>query len=86
MLRLLLLLACSSAVILLQHGWTAKAEDLIPMESANGIIKYTLDVQPGQLAPDCFSRPVILVNGHFQPTIRVTQGDLLEVGVRHLGI
>lgn len=30
-------------------------------------------------APDCWERPVILVNGELSPKLEVTQGDILEV-------
>jgi FtsP/CotA-like multicopper oxidase with cupredoxin domain len=33
----------------------------------------------GVVAPDCFERPAILVNGQLGPTLEVTQGDFLEV-------
>lgn len=31
-------------------------------------------------APDCFERPVVVVNGQVQPRLEVTQGNILEVG------
>ena len=40
---------------------------------------YEWHLTVGQAAPDCFLRDVILVNGEFQPTLNVTQGDLLQV-------
>ena len=33
----------------------------------------------GVVAPDCFERPALLVNGQLGPTLEVTQGDFLEV-------
>lgn len=45
-----------------------------------GVTRYTLDVSVGPANPDCGSkREVILVNGLFQPTLEVAQGDRLEV-------
>jgi len=38
--------------------------------------KVTYDVA----APDCWERPVILVNGELSPTLEVEQGQILEVG------
>lgn len=31
-------------------------------------------------APDCFERPILLVNGELSPVLEVVQGDILEVG------
>ena len=40
---------------------------------------YNWDVTISAQAPDCFQKHVILVGGQFQPTIRVRQGDILQV-------
>ena len=44
------------------------------------VAQYTWRVTLGSRAPDCFERPVLLVNDQFQLPLEVTQGDLLEVG------
>lgn len=45
-----------------------------------GVTRYTLAVTAGTANPDCArSRPVILINGKFQPTLEVASGDRLEV-------
>ncbi len=38
-------------------------------------------VTVGVAAPDCFERPVLLVNGQLHPTLEVTQGSILEVRI-----
>ncbi len=45
--------------------------------SIGSIAEYTWHVTVSNQAPDCFQRNVILVNGSFQPTLDVTQGDFL---------
>lgn len=50
-----------------------------PGSSASNPRRYTLDVTVGDRAPDCVSRKVILVNGEFQPSLTLTQGDWVEV-------
>lgn len=34
-------------------------------------------------APDCFERPILLVNGELSPVLEVVQGDILELTVRN---
>jgi len=41
--------------------------------------KYTWRVTVGNRAPDCFERPVLIINDEFGPELDVHQGDLLEV-------
>jgi len=49
-------------------------------EYAGGpITQYHWHVTVKSAAPDCFAKDVVLVNGEFQPTIRVHQGDILQV-------
>ena len=43
------------------------------------ITEYTWHVTVRSQAPDCFQRDVMLVNGTFQPTLEVTQGNFLKV-------
>ncbi|GAB4813291.1 hypothetical protein N2152v2_000337 [Parachlorella kessleri] len=43
------------------------------------VAQYTWRVTLGSRAPDCFERPVLLVNDQFQLPLEVTQGDLLEI-------
>lgn len=40
---------------------------------------YKWHVTVGQRAQDCYSRPVLLINGQFQPTLELTAGEELEV-------
>ena len=47
--------------------------------AAADVSEYTWHVTVGNHAPDCFQRDVILVNGNFQPTLEVNQGDFLKV-------
>lgn len=41
--------------------------------------KYEWHITAGTKAPDCWERQVLLVNGEFQPSLTVTQGDILEI-------
>lgn len=43
------------------------------------ISNYDWHVTVKLAAPDCFAKDVVLVNGEFQPAIRVRQGDVLQV-------
>lgn len=43
--------------------------------------RYEWHVTLASRAPDCFERPVILVNGEFEPALHVTQGDVVEINV-----
>ena len=43
------------------------------------VTAYELHATLQLAAPDCFAKDVIVVNGEFQPTIRVRQGDILQV-------
>ena len=43
------------------------------------VTAYDLHATLKLAAPDCFSKDVIVINGEFQPTIRVRQGDILQV-------
>ena len=40
---------------------------------------YDWHVTLKHAAPDCFAKEIILVNGVFQPTITIRQGDVLQV-------
>lgn len=42
--------------------------------------RYEWRVTVSVAAPDCFERPVVMVNGQVQPRLEVTQGNILEVG------
>jgi hypothetical protein len=50
-----------------------------PAAGLASVAEYTWHVTLSSQAPDCFQRNVILVNGSFQPTLEVVQGDLLKV-------
>ncbi|KAL4433040.1 hypothetical protein ABPG77_006467 [Micractinium sp. CCAP 211/92] len=43
------------------------------------VTKVTFRATYETAAPDCFERPVILVNGQLSPKLEVTQGDILEL-------
>lgn len=54
---------------------------LLPTATARNsprVRKYNWRVTLDVAAPDCFERPVILVNGQLSPTIEVEQGDILQ--------
>ena len=72
-------LKLTSAVALLT---TACAARKVPQEDAqlpDAQLEYTWRVSVATQAPDCFQRSVLLVNGSFQPTLVVTQGQTLKV-------
>jgi len=50
-----------------------------PAAGLASVTEYTWHVTLSSQAPDCFQRNVILVNGSFQPTLEVAQGDFLKV-------
>ena len=50
-----------------------------PAAGVASVTEYTWHVTLSSQAPDCFQRNVILVNGSFQPTLEVVQGDFLKV-------
>ncbi len=43
------------------------------------MVNYDWHVRIKRAAPDCFSKEVIVVNGEFQPSITVRQGNILQV-------
>ena len=43
------------------------------------VVSYEWHVRIKRAAPDCFSKEVIVVNGEFQPSITVRQGNVLQV-------
>lgn len=62
-----------------QQSSTARRSSNPPGSSPGNPRRYTLDVTVAERAPDCVSRKVLLVNGEFQPTLELTQGDWVEV-------
>lgn len=50
-----------------------------PAAEVASVTEYNWHVTLSSQAPDCFQRNVILVNGSFQPTLEVVQGDFLQV-------
>ncbi len=50
-----------------------------PAAALASVTEYTWHVTLSSQAPDCFQRSVILVNGSFQPTLEVVQGEFLKV-------
>jgi hypothetical protein len=67
---LFLILLCATVSI---HAQKSPAPETAPVD------KYTWRVTVGNRAPDCFERPVLLINDEFGPILDVHQGDLLEV-------
>jgi hypothetical protein len=60
----------------------AQAPDIITTSGVGTSVdpvRATLDVTVGSASPDCVPRKVILINGRFQPMLRLTQGDWVEV-------
>jgi L-ascorbate oxidase len=68
----LLLFLCTSPFTTAQKAGS-------PAPSTTPVDKYTWRVTVGNRAPDCFERPVLLVNEEFGPTLEVHQGDLIEI-------
>jgi len=62
-----------------QQSSTARSSSNPAGSSPGNPRRYTLDVTVAERAPDCVSRKVLLVNGEFQPTLQLTQGDWVEV-------
>lgn len=50
-----------------------------PAPGLSPVERHVWRVTLGVGAPDCFERPVLLVNGAFQLPLEVTQGSTLEV-------
>ena len=67
-----LLLLCAPRTIHAQEN-NAPAPEISPVQ------RYVWRVTVSNRAPDCFDRPVLLVNDEFGPTLEVNQGDLLEI-------
>jgi hypothetical protein len=60
----------------------AQAPDIITTSGVGTSVdpvRATLDVTVGSASPDCVPEKVILINGRFQPMLRLTQGDWVEV-------
>lgn len=83
-------LALSLLTILARFSQARRAilQEAMAPSGAADVSDYTWHVTVGSRAPDCFQRDVILVNGDFQPTLEVKQGDFLKVnsistGSRH---
>jgi hypothetical protein len=58
-----------------------EAAENTAVEAANStVVRLRWRITLANVAPDCFERPALLVNGKLSPTIEVTQGDILEVG------
>lgn len=51
----------------------------VPAPSVAPVKKFEFRVTAGPLSPDCFERPVLLVNNQLSPTIDINQGDILQV-------
>lgn len=72
-------LAVSLLAILTRCAQARRAVLQEAPSAAADVSEYTWHVTVGSRAPDCFQRDVILVNGDFQPTLEVNQGDFLKV-------
>ena len=60
-------------------GAAGSSRKLAAARSGPPVRKLYWRVTAQVLAPDCFERPVFVVNGELSPLLEVTQGDLLEV-------
>ncbi|PNH03773.1 Laccase-2 [Tetrabaena socialis] len=58
---------------------SALAPDSVVEKNGGVVVSYTLNVTLAWGAPSCFSRPIILISGVFQPAIEINQGDTLKV-------
>lgn len=47
------------------------------------VVKLDWHVTVEVVSPDCFERPAILVNGVRSPTLKITQGDILQLTVHN---
>lgn len=63
---------------------TDATRNLLQTTSATdtAVEEYVWRITVGSRAPDCFQRDVILVNGTFQPTLVITQGQNLQASCR----
>ncbi|GAX80694.1 hypothetical protein CEUSTIGMA_g8129.t1 [Chlamydomonas eustigma] len=50
---------------------------------SGGLIFFDLNVTVAKGGPDCYPRDVVLVNGHFQPSIQVYVNDTVHIKVRN---
>ena len=74
--------ACILAALSLTDARRAALQYVSAPAAATGsVTEYTWHVTLSSQAPDCFQRNVLLVNGSFQPTLEVVQGDFLKVGI-----
>lgn len=74
--------ACVLSRLSLTHARrTALQYASAPAAAIGSVTEYTWQVTLSSQAPDCFQRNVLLVNGSFQPTLEVVQGDFLKVGI-----
>ena len=70
---------CAICAVLSSTGQRANSRT-VAVESAEAtVVKYDWHVRIKRAAPDCFSKEVIVVNGEFQPSITVRQGNILQV-------
>jgi L-ascorbate oxidase len=52
-----------------------------PLTPTIPVKRYDWRISFRKAAPDCFEKNILVVNGRFQPTIRVQRGHILEVNV-----
>lgn len=79
----MLLLTLGVLLTLAQCSYARRSslqETAVPSTPVGSVKEYTWHVTVDSQAPDCFQRDVILINGDFQPTVEVVQGDFLKVG------
>ena len=67
-------------VLLLAAACAGSPPVLLPSSVSPGKATYEFNVSVATMAPDCFEKPGILVNGLFQPTLEFTHGDTVTVG------
>jgi hypothetical protein len=65
-------------------GISYSSKPAAPAAELGPVAKHTWRVTLGLRAPDCYERPVMLVNGQFQLALEVAQGDMLEVATCRL--
>ena len=61
------------------HSWVTGKGVKPATPTQPSIKRYDWTVHYTKAAPDCFEKNVVYVNHQFQPTIRVTRGQILEV-------
>jgi hypothetical protein len=83
-LHLCLLGAWLSGVALTAHP--LHGGDIYPLRDDDGTVRFNLSITVVQGSPACGpERPVILINGLFQPTLHARSNDTIEVAATMKG-